>query len=217
MSFAHHVCKCPHAVFNGNRLVPAVQVVQVDHIGLQAAQAVFAGFLQGGRATVNHAHQLAVSRHIHTLHAAFAGQRELVAVRLHDLAHQGFVGAKAIQSCRVEQRHASVQRGEQDALALLAGNRCTIGMAQVHTAQADGTDIKGAELADGHGHVVGGSCRKKENQAWFKRSTAVPAGAVRCSTVTRWPGCCWVHGLLGWRQKTRGPGARCRSWTHPPG
>ena len=142
---AHQVGQRAHAVFNGHALVPAVQVVQVNHIRLQAAQAVFAGLAQRGGAPVNHAHQLAVAIHIHALHAAFAGQGEAVAVWLHHPAHQGFVGAKAVQRSGVEQGHARIQRGQQHTLALLSADRGAIGVREVHAAQANGADLERAQ------------------------------------------------------------------------
>ena len=77
---AHQVRKRAHAVFDGHLLVPAVQVVEIDHVGAQALQRGFAGGTQRGRAAVDHTHQLAVASHVHPLHAAFAGEGELRAV-----------------------------------------------------------------------------------------------------------------------------------------
>ena len=147
VAFFDHVSQCAHTVFNRHAFVPAVQVVQVNHIGLQAAQAVFTGLLNRGWPAVNHPHQFSITRHIHTLHAAFAGQCEFVAMRLHHLADQGFVRAKAVQRGGVKQGHSGVKRCQQYPLALLCSDRRAVGVAQVHAAQADGRNIKRAELA----------------------------------------------------------------------
>ena len=90
-----------------------MQVIQVDDIGFQAAQAVFAGGLNGGGAAVDDAHQFAVAVDIKTLQAAFTRQREAAAVRAHDPADQRFVGTEAVERGGVEQRDAAVERRQQ--------------------------------------------------------------------------------------------------------
>ena len=54
---------------------------------------------------------------------------------LHHTAHQGFVGAKAVERSGVEQGHARIQRGQQHAFALLGRHRRAIGVRKVHAAQ----------------------------------------------------------------------------------
>ncbi len=139
---AHQFAQGPYAVFNRHPLVPAVQVIQVDHISLQPPQAVLAGLAQRGRVAVNDAHQFAVAVDVDTLHAALAGQGDVVALRLQDLANQGFVGAKAIQRRRVKQGHTAFQCRAQHTLALLAGHRRTVSVAQVHAAQTQCRHLK---------------------------------------------------------------------------
>ena len=153
LALAHQVAQCAHTVFDRHFFVPTVQVIQVDHIGLEAAKCVFAGLFDGFGAAVDDAHFAAVAL-FHALHAAFAGQREAVAVRLHHLAHQRLVGAKAIQRGGVEKRHTLVQGSEQNPLALLGRDRCAISMAEVHAAQADGADVKGGDLAVFHAPIL---------------------------------------------------------------
>ena len=120
-----------------------MQVVQIDHLGLQTAQRVFAGLLDRLGAAIDDAHFGAVAL-VHTLHAAFAGQGEFLAVRLHHLTHQRFVGAKAIQGGGVKKVHALIERSEQNPLALFGRDRCAISVAEVHAAQANGADVEGA-------------------------------------------------------------------------
>ena len=105
---------------------------------LQAAQTVLAGLAQRSGAPVNHAHQIAITIHIHALHAAFAGQRETAAVRPQHTAHQGLVGPEAVERGGIEQRHAGIECGQQHALALPGRHRGAIGVREVHAAQADG-------------------------------------------------------------------------------
>ena len=123
-----------------------VQVVKVDHIGLQASKRIFAGLTDRGRASVNHSH-LGFIALVHALRATSAGHNELVAVRLLQIAHQGLVSPKTTERSGIERRHIRVQRRKQYTLALYAGNRCTIGVAEVHAAQADSADGEGAKLS----------------------------------------------------------------------
>ncbi len=101
---AHQVGQRADAVLDRHLLVPAVQVVQIDHVGAQPTQAVLAGLLQRLRPAVDH--PLAVD----ALHAALARQREPRAVRRQHAADQFLVGAEAVQRGGVEQRHAQIER-----------------------------------------------------------------------------------------------------------
>jgi hypothetical protein len=87
-----------------------VQVVEVDHIGLQTAQAVFAIFAQRLGSAINHT--LDAIRKSHTRQAALAGQSEALAMGLEHLTQQVFIGSKAIQGGGVKQRDSIVQRGQ---------------------------------------------------------------------------------------------------------
>ncbi|MCY1169803.1 hypothetical protein D9M73_98530 [compost metagenome] len=151
MAFFYQVSQRAHAVLDGYFFVPAVQVIEIDHVGLQATQAVFAVFAYGCRAAVNHTHNLPVAGHIHAMQSTFAGQGELAAMRLHDTADQCFIRAKAIQRGGIEQRHTGIQRGQQHTLALLRRHRRSVGMAEVHATQADGAYGERAQLSRFHG------------------------------------------------------------------
>ena len=185
---AHQVAQGTHAVFYRHRFVPAVQVIQVDHFGLQAAQRGLASGLDGRGPPVDHAHQLAVARHVHALHAAFAGERETFAFSLEHLANQGFVGAKAVQRGGVEQRDTGVECGQQNLFALLGGWRQAVGVAQVHTAKADGGDCEGAELAGLHLgsslHGKGGQNTEPLRGRWSDPFTLTQAASC-CSSRCR--------------------------------
>jgi hypothetical protein len=133
-----------HALLDRNLLVPAVQVVQVDHVGLQVAQAVFTVTPYGLRTPVDDT--LDPVGEAHAGHAPLACERELVAVAAHHLTHQLLVGTEAVQGRGVEQRDTRVECGKQHTLALLRRGRNTIRMAQVHAAQADGRDREWPDL-----------------------------------------------------------------------
>ena len=136
----HQITQRTHTLLDGHLFVPAVQVVQVDHIGLQAPERGFAGGPQRGGPTVDDAHQLPVASHIHALHAAFAGQREARTVLAQHPTHRGFTGPETIEGGGIEMGDPGIQRRQQQALGLLGGNGWAIGMADVHAAKADGTD-----------------------------------------------------------------------------
>ncbi|MDT4870349.1 hypothetical protein FQZ97_1054230 [compost metagenome] len=142
---AHQVAHRAHAVFHRHLLVPAVQVVEVDHVGFEAAQAVFAIPADGLRPAVDHALHAVVE--LHAGHAALAGQREFAAVLREHVAHMRFAGAETVQGGGVEVRHTLVERSEQHALGLLLRHRRAVSVADVHAAQANGTDLEGAELS----------------------------------------------------------------------
>ena len=132
-----------HTVFDGDTFVPTVQVVQIDHVGLQSLECFFTGFANGFGATIDDPHQFAIALNIDTGHAAFAGQGEFLSVGFHDLAHQGFIGAKTIQGCSVKQGDTGVHGRQQNTFGLFCRNRGTIGMAQIHATQTNFADLKG--------------------------------------------------------------------------
>jgi len=79
------------AVLDRHALVPAVQVVEIDDVGLQPLQAVLAGLLQYVGMAVELALALCIAER-----PALAGQNELAAMFLEHVADQGFVGAEAV-------------------------------------------------------------------------------------------------------------------------
>ena len=85
-----------------------MQVVQVDDIGLQTLQGVFTGLANGFGAAVNDTHQFAIAIHIHTGHAALAGQGELLTVRFEHFADQSFIGAKTVKCSSVKKCNACI-------------------------------------------------------------------------------------------------------------
>ena len=118
---------------------------------MQALERGFASRANGVWPAINDTHQFAVARCIHAGHAAFAGQGEAAAVFGQHVADQRFIGPESVQRGGVEHVHASVQRGQQHALALRCRHRRAVGMTEVHAAKADGGDAEGAELSIVHG------------------------------------------------------------------
>jgi hypothetical protein len=127
-----------------------MQIVEIDHIGAQALEAVFAVLAQGFGTTVDDAAHHAVFA-AHAGHAAFAGQGDVVAVGLEHGADQRFAGAKAIERGGVEQRHARIQRRMQHGVRLLGRDGVAVGMAEIHAAQRDIGDAEWAEWSVLHG------------------------------------------------------------------
>ena len=142
LALAHQVTQRTHAVLDGHFFVPAVQVIQVDHIGLQAAQAVFAVAAQSLGATIDNAFDTVVE--LHTCQTTFAREREAAAVLFEHTADQRLVGTKAIQGGGVEQGDTRVECGQQQALGGLRAGRHTVRVAQVHAAKANAADAEGA-------------------------------------------------------------------------
>ena len=136
----HQTRQFAHTVFNRYFFIPAVQVIQIDHIGLQALEAVLTIFSDGLWASVNH--PLHTIWKTHARHTAFAGQGVALAVWFEHAPHQLFVVTKAIQSGSIKKVDACIQCGEQQAFALFGRRRHPVGITQAHTAQADGADLK---------------------------------------------------------------------------
>lgn len=111
---AHQVAQRAHAVLDRHRFVPAVQVVEVDHVGVEALERFLAGRANGLGAAVDHAHLLAVALEVDAGHAALAREREAAAVLGQHAADQALVGAEAVQRGGVEMGHAGVERGQQE-------------------------------------------------------------------------------------------------------
>ncbi|MNT24719.1 hypothetical protein D3C72_1602100 [compost metagenome] len=146
-----------HGFLDGHALVPAVQVVQVDHVRAQALQAVLAVLAQGSGVAVDHAAHHAVIA-AHARHAALAGQGDVVAVGLEHGADQRLAGAKPVECGGVEQGHARLQRGVQHGMGLLGGDGVAIGMAEIHAAQGYVGHGKGADSAFFH-DSFGAECK----------------------------------------------------------
>src|SRR5690606_40619186 len=58
-----------------------------------------------------------------------------------------FVVAEAIERRRIEQRHAPVQRSQQQGFGIGGGSRRTIAVTEAHASQADGKNLKTCQCA----------------------------------------------------------------------
>ena len=224
-----------HRFLDRHGFVPAVQVVQVDHVGAQPLQAGLDIAANGFGPAVDHPLKRPARPDRLAGHAALAAQRDALAVRLQHPAYQRLIGAEAVQRRGVEQRDARIQRLQQQPLGIGHRRRRAVGVAQVHAAQPDGRDVERADAALRQAHASPSSDgyvgRSPEGMAGRpgsgpalgpptlvdtmrispRRSAAAPAGAAPGSRAAPGPGCCWAGALRGWRRRTRGPAARCRS------
>ncbi len=87
---AHQIGQSVDAVLDRHLLVPSVQVIEVDDVGLQALQAFLAGSLDRPGTAIDDA--LA----FYAGHAALAGKEYVLPVRLEHAAEQRFVLAEAV-------------------------------------------------------------------------------------------------------------------------
>ena len=105
----YQITQSAYAFLDGHSFIPAVQVIQVNHIRVEATQTVVAGGLDGFGSAINHSHFFTVTVDINPLHTAFAGQDEATAVFGQNLADDAFALTKAIKGCGIEKIHTLVQ------------------------------------------------------------------------------------------------------------
>ena len=136
----HQIGERADAVLDRHALVPAVQIVQVDHIGLQAlrrlsSQVCFriSGLPSSSRRARNMPHLLASTNSLAPVFERFAEQR--------------FVGAEAVERGRIEKGVAEVERLQQHLRRGFRIGRRAIGVAQAHAAEADGGNFERTEFA----------------------------------------------------------------------
>ena len=108
-----------------------MQIIEIDNIGVQPAQALFAGLLHILRPAVYSS--LTVPIH----DSAFTGEDEFVTAGGKYLADQGLVVAEAIQASGVQKGVADIQRPVQRSFRLLT-IRFSVGLRHAHAAQAQG-------------------------------------------------------------------------------
>ncbi len=102
----HQLAEGADAVLDGDLPVPAMQVVEVDDVGLQALQAIVAGLLDRLGPAVDHPHP------VHAGHAALGGQDVFLPAALQGVADQGLVGAEAVERGGVQEAVAEVERAQ---------------------------------------------------------------------------------------------------------
>ena len=123
------------ALLDRQALVPAVQVVEVDDIGAQVAEAVLEVAADDLGPAVDH--PLAVEAE----HAALGRQQVVAAAPLEHLAEQPLVGAEAVERRGVQVGVAEVERREQDGRRLLGRWRRAVGMRQAHAPESDDSGL----------------------------------------------------------------------------
>ncbi len=145
VALAHEVAHGADGLGQRHVRVQPVQVVEVDVVGLQAAEAVLQRLAQGGRAAIDQALAVLVEPQ-----AALGSQVERAVAVLQHLADQGLVGAEAIERGGVEVGVARVERALEHRLGGRPIGAIAIGVGQAHAAEADLGDLSGAELSRLH-------------------------------------------------------------------
>ncbi len=113
-----------------------MQVIEVDHVGLQALERILAIALDTGRLAVDDALTVDAG------HAALADQGDLVAHRLQERPDQFLIAAETVEAGGVEMVDAQIQRLLQQRVALLQRRRRAVGVAEIHAAEADLGDVE---------------------------------------------------------------------------
>ncbi len=145
LSFLHEIREGADALFDRQPLVPAVQVVEVDDIGLQPLEALLAVLPDHLGSAVDLTLTLRVPEH-----AALGDEDELAPAAAEHVADERLVRAEAVQRRRVDVRVSEVERLQQDGGRRLLIGRRAVGVRQAHAAKTDGGGIEGTELASLH-------------------------------------------------------------------
>ena len=125
-----------------------MQVVEINVIGTQPREARLALSTQGFRATVDHfPAQLRVNGH-----AAFARQKDRVALAGQGLADNLFIGRGAVESGGIEVAVPHVEGLFKGAQGLWLGHRLAVTMGEVHAAQSDTWRLYFCEARQNGGH-----------------------------------------------------------------
>ena len=122
-------------------LVEAMQVIQVDDVGLQAAERILDVILQFLRPAIDCAHTVLAT------HAALADKHDVVAMWFQIGSDELLVAAEAVQRCAVEMGDAQVQGTPQDSVTRLLARRYTVGMREIHAAEPDRRHGVGAQFS----------------------------------------------------------------------
>ena len=146
LSRSHELGHGAHAVLDRHLRVHAMELVEVDVVDSEPAQAVLAGVQDVGRAAVDPADGV-VRRVAHD--AALGREHHAVAPAANGASHELLVGERAVHVRGVEQRHAEVEGAVDggDRLRLVAR---TVELAHAHAAEADGGDLERAQSSRLH-------------------------------------------------------------------
>ena len=96
--------ECTDTFFDRDFEVAAVQVIEVDHVGLQVCETLIAGLLDRGRGAINTALALVIDHD-----AALARQDERTAPLPEDPADELFVVSETVDARGVEERVPDVE------------------------------------------------------------------------------------------------------------
>jgi len=122
-----------------------VQVVEVDDVGLQPLEALFAVTADRLGTAVDLPLPLGVAEH-----AALGGEDDLAAPVPEHAADERLVGAEAVKRRRVEHRHAELERSAEHRGRRLRGWWGPVGVRQAHAAEPESGDRERTELSRLH-------------------------------------------------------------------
>ena len=143
LTLRHEVGQGPDTLFDRHPTVPAMKVIEVDHVDTQTLKALIAGRIQDLRTPV----QLPLFT---PGQAALRRQDEAVTVRSQDLPDQPLVVTEPVDRSGVEEGATGVEGAQKDSLSLGPGRWRAIGMGQAHAAQSDLRDFERAKLTGLH-------------------------------------------------------------------
>jgi hypothetical protein len=125
------------AFFDRHFRVDAVQVVQVDDVGVQSPQTVFAGLDEHLGTAVHDGFAFLGARE-----PAFAGEHVLVAPRRQVFADQALVVPQSIKRRGIEKSISLVERCIEQLAGLVVGDTRTVTHRHVHAAQSNRGDLE---------------------------------------------------------------------------
>ena len=146
LALAHQISERADGFLDRHREIAAVEIIEVDVVGLEQLQRGFERAPDRFRLAVNPP-RLAVDDD-----AGLACKEETVALARKRLADQRLVVAIAIDARRIKVIVAKVERAGEEAAAILVARRSAIGPTQRHAAKADGIGLTTGNRAAGKGH-----------------------------------------------------------------
>ena len=125
--------------FDRDILVPAVEIVEIDDIGLKVGEAFFAGLDDGLWASVDASLAVFVDDD-----STLAREHELIAALLEHVADELFVVPETVDARGVEKRVSDLECVKQRALGFF-GVGLAVGLGHTHAADPDGGDLEAAK------------------------------------------------------------------------
>ena len=133
--------ECTDTFFDRDIEVAAVQVIEVDHVGLQVCETLIAGLLDRGRGAINAALALVIDHD-----AALARQHELTAPLPEDPADELFVVAETVDARGVEERVPDLESMKQGAFRFY-GVGFPVGLGHAHAPNANRRNFQTGEFS----------------------------------------------------------------------